>query len=74
MSGDPGIFLAPKEELVCVQCTTVNLLSPSVFNISSEAANSVRPMVWEMGVTVSSVSEAGIGLDCDAGLLSLDIF
>ena len=30
--------------------------------------------MWETGVTVSSVSEAGIGLDCEAGLLSLDIF
>ena len=74
MSGDPGTLLAPEEELVCVQCTTVNLFSALAFSTSSEAVNSVRPMVWETGVTVSSVSKAGISLDCEAGLLSLDIF
>ena len=74
MSGDPGILLAPEEELVCVRCTTVNLLSTSVFDTSSEAVSSVRPMGWETGVMVSSTSEAGISLDCEAGLLSLDIF
>ena len=74
MSGDPGILLAHEEELVCVRCTMVDLLSISAFSASSEAVSSVRPMVWETGVTVSLVSKAGIGLDCKAGLLSLDIF
>ena len=74
MSGDPGILLALEEELVCVWCTTVNLLSTSVFSASSEAVSLVRPMVWETGVIVSLASEARIGLDCKAGLHSLDIF
>ena len=63
MSGDPGILLAPEEELVCVRCTTVDLLSTLAFSASSEVVSSVRLMVGETGVTVSLVSEAGIGLD-----------
>ena len=74
MSGDPGILLAVEEELVCVRCTTVDLLSTSVFSTSSEAVSLVRPMGWETSVIVSLTSEAGISLDCEAGLLSLDIF
>ena len=74
MSGNPGILLAPEEELVRVRCTTVNLLSTLAFSASSQAVSSVRPMVWETGVIVSLASEAGISLDCEAGLLSLDIF
>ena len=74
MSGDPGILLAPEEELVCVRCTAVNLLSTLVVSASSEAVSLVRPMGWETGVMVSLTSEAGISLDCEAGLLSLDIF
>ena len=29
--------------------------------------------MWETGVTVSSVSEAGFGLDCEVGLLCFNI-
>ena len=74
MSEDPGILLAPEEELACVRYTTVDLLSTSVFSASNEAVSSVKPMVWETGVIVSLTSEARISLDCEAGLLSLDIF
>ena len=74
MSGDPGILLALEEELVCVRCTTVDLLSTLVFSASSEAVSSVRPMGWETGVMVSLTSKARISLDCEAGLLCLDIF
>ena len=70
---DPGILLAPEEELGCVRCTTVVLLSTLVFSASSEAVSSVRPMEWETGVIVSSTLEVGISLDCCTGLLSLDI-
>ena len=70
---DPGILLAPEEELGCVRCTTVVLLSTSVFSTSSEAVSSVRLMEWETGVIVFLTSEVGISLDCCAGLLSLDV-
>ena len=33
----------------------------------------MRPIVWKTGVTVSSISEAGFGLDCEVGLLCFDI-
>ena len=73
VSRDPGILLAPEEELGCVWCTTVVLWSTSVFSAPSEAVSSVRPMEWETGVIVSLTSEVGISLDCCAGLLSLDV-
>ena len=74
MFGDPGILLAPEAELVCVRCTTVDLLSTSILSASSEVVSSVRPMGWETSEMVSSTSEAGISLDSGSGLLSLDIF
>ena len=74
MSGDPRILLALEEELVCVRCTAVDLLSTSVLSASSEAVSLVRSMGWETGVMVSLTSEAGISLDGGTGLLSLDIF
>ena len=73
VSGDLRILLAPEEELGCVQCTAVILLSTLVFSASSEVVSSVRPMEWETGVIVSSTSEVGISLDCCTGLLSLDV-
>ena len=72
LSGDLETSLTLTGELVCVRCTIAGFPSALRFNALREAANSVRPIGSETGVTVSS-SEARFGLALAVELLCFDI-